>query len=166
MKKKQIKKIKAEENNSKKLLARTISKKFQRRMKIYLGILIAVFAFILYSGSIGHDFALDDNSVVQENSVTKQGLSAIPTILKTDYWYGSGHNTSRGPIYRPTSLIVYAIVWQFSPGDPHAYHLINVLFYAFSCLLLFMVLCKFFEDQTCSPLYLRTAVYAHPSTGV
>ena len=163
MKKKQIKKIKAEENNSKKLLARSISKKFQRRMKIYLGILIAVFAFILYSGSIGHDFTLDDSSVVQENSVTKQGLSAIPTILKTDYWYGSGHNISRGPIYRPTSLIVYAIVWQFSPGDPHAYHLINVLFYAFSCLLLFLVLCKFFEDQNLLFPFICALLYtAHP----
>ena len=118
MKKKQSKKIIAGETNSKKLRARVVSEKLGGRLRIYLGILIAVFAFVLYSGSIGHDFALDDSSVVHENSVTKQGFSGIPTILKTDYWYGSGHNISRGPIYRPTSLIVYAIVWQFYQDNP------------------------------------------------
>ena len=163
MKKKQIKKNKAQENNSKKLRGRAISEKFHGRLKIYLGIFISFFAFLLYSGSIEHDFALDDGTVVHENSVTTQGFSGIPTILKTDYWYGSGHNTSRGPIYRPTSLVVYAIAWQFYPGNPHAYHLINVLFYALSCLLLFLVLCKLFQDQNLLFPFICALLYAaHP----
>jgi tetratricopeptide (TPR) repeat protein len=163
MKKKQIKKSKAEENNSKKLRDKVLSEKFHRWLMIYLGIFISFFAFLLYSGSIEHDFALDDGTVVHENSVTTQGFSGIPTILKTDYWYGSGHNTSRVPIYRPTSLIVYAIVWECSPGNPHAYHFINVLFYAISCLLLFLVLCKLFEDQNLLFPFICALLYtAHP----
>ena len=67
--------------------AAAISTKLRNR----LAILIAVFAFILYVQSTNHEYTLDDHKVVDENTVTRQGIGGIPTILKTDYWYGSGH---------------------------------------------------------------------------
>jgi tetratricopeptide (TPR) repeat protein len=133
------------------------------KLKVYLGIIITVFAFVLYSQSIQHDYTLDDSSVIQENNVTTKGLSAIPTILKTDYWYGSGHNISRGPIYRPTSLIIFATIWEFSPNSPHIYHFINVLLYSFTCLLLFLTLCKLFKVQNLILPFVCALLYtAHP----
>lgn len=131
--------------------------------KVIPAIIVAVFAFLLYAQSIQHNYALDDSAVVQENSVTTQGLAGIPIILKTDYWYGSGHNISRGPIYRPTSLIVFSVAWQLFPDDPHAYHFINVSLFAITCLILFLLLCELFKNQnvllpfTCALLYA-----AHP----
>ena len=118
-----------------------------KKLKISLGIIIALFAFVLYSQSILFDFAMDDFTVIKDNNLVNKGIASIPTILKTDYWYGYNIN-SRGPIYRPTSLVLFAIIWQFAPNNPHIYHLINVLLYSISCLILFLVLCKLFSEKT------------------
>lgn len=129
-----------------------------KRLKTTLTILIAAFAFILYSQSINHDYTIDDFTVISENNLTTKGLAGIPLILKTDYWYGF-RNELRGPIYRPTSLIIFAFVWQFSPNNPHIYHLINVLFYSLTCLILFLVLCKLFKNRN---LLLRYSPFLVP----
>ena len=141
----------------------TTDLKSLKKLKTSLGIIIAVFAFILYAQSIQHNYTLDDHPVIDENSIVTKGLSGIPAILKTDYWYGSGHEDSRGPVYRPTSLIIFAAVWQFSPNNPHVYHFINVLFYAFTCVLLFLALCKLFKTQNLLFPFICTLLYAaHP----
>lgn len=119
--------------------------KLLKKLKITLSIIIVLFAIILYTNSVNHSYTLDDHPVIDQNNVTTKGVAGIPTILKTDYWYGNGADELRGPVYRPTSLIVFAIVWQFSPNNPHAHHLINVLLYATSCLILFLVLCQVFK---------------------
>jgi protein O-mannosyl-transferase len=159
MKKKKIKNRQKEQ----KQIKTTSDLKSPKKLKFSLGIIIAVFAFVLYSQSINYDYTLDDSTVTVENSVTTRGLSGIPTILKTDYWYGSGHNILRGPIYRPTSLIIFAMVWEFSPNNPQAFHFINVLFYALTCLLLFLVLCQLFKNQNLLFPFICTLLYsAHP----
>src|SRR6188508_1420195 len=108
MKKKQIK-------NRQILPKTTVDPKVSNKLKVFLVIIIAVFTFILYAQSISHNYTLDDHPVIDENSITKMGLSGIPTILKTDYWFGAGRDQLRGPIYRPTSLIVFATAWELSP---------------------------------------------------
>lgn len=134
-----------------------------KTIKTSLGLVIAVFAFILYAQSINHDYALDDHAVIDENNLTNKGISGIPTILKTDYWFGSGKVESRGPIYRPTSLIIFATIWEFSPNNPQAYHFINVLLYAITCLLLFLVLCELFKPQNLLFPFICSLFYAaHP----
>ena len=132
-------------------------------LKTSLGIIIAVFAFILYAQSINHDYTLDDHKVVDQNNVTKNGIAGISTIFKTDYWYGSGSEELRGPIYRPIPLSVYAIVWEFSPNNPHIYHFINVFLYAITCLILFLVLTKLLKSQNLLFPFICSLLYAaHP----
>jgi tetratricopeptide (TPR) repeat protein len=134
-----------------------------KKLKYTLAIIIGVFAFILYSGSLTHDYTLDDHPVIDENSITTRGLDGIPILLNTDYWFGAGQEQSRGPVYRPASMIVFATVWEFSPNNPHAYHFINVLLYAITCIILFLVLNQLFKHQdllfpfACALLYT-----AHP----
>ncbi|HET9824025.1 MAG TPA: hypothetical protein VFP87_01760, partial [Chitinophagaceae bacterium] len=141
----------------------TSDTKVSKKLKTSLALIISILAFVLYAPGIQNNYALDDSAVIQENSVTTEGLSAIPIILKRDYWYGSGHNISRGPIYRPTSLLVFATVWQFFPDNPHVYHFINVSLFAATCLILFLVLCKLFKTQNLSFAFTCTLLYtAHP----
>ena len=156
MKKKKIKNRQAQ-------IKLTAAPVVSKDLKIPLGIMIAAFAFILYAQSIRHNYTLDDHPVIDENTITRMGFSGIPTILKTDYWYGAGRDQLRGPIYRPTSLIVFAAAWELSPNDPHVYHFINVLFYAITCLLLFLVLCKLFKSQNLLFPFVCALLYtAHP----
>src|ERR1039457_6972183 len=99
-----------------------------RKLKISLGIIIAVFAFILYAQSISFNYTYDDIAVTSQNKIIRMGISGIPTILKTDYWYGYKDNL-RGPVYRPVSLVMFALEWQLFPDNPHVYHFINILLY-------------------------------------
>lgn len=164
MKKKKIKKGRGKETGNKEIQHKvTADTNSLNKLKIYLGIIIAAFAFILYAQSINHEYTLDDHNVIDKNFVTKSGIEGIPTILRTDYWYGSGNNELRGPIYRPTSLIVFAIIWELSPNNPHAYHFINVSLYAFTCLFLFLLLCRLFKTQTLLLPFICALFYtAHP----
>jgi hypothetical protein len=52
--------------------------------------MIAVFAFILYAQSISHNYTLDDHPVIDENSITKMGLSGIPHYTKDRLLVWSG----------------------------------------------------------------------------
>ena len=133
------------------------------RLKYQLTLLIAIIAFILYVQSTKHGYTLDDHKVIDENTVTTKGISGIPTLLKTDYWYGSGHDELRGPVYRPTSMIVFAIAWQLFPNSPQVYHFINVLLYAITCGLIFLLLCECFKEQGLILPFVCSLLYAtHP----
>ncbi len=134
----------------------------QRKLKITLGIIIGVFAFILYAQSISFNYTMDDHPAIDQNKITKQGFAGIPTLLTTDYWYGYQEDV-RGPVYRPTSLIIFAMVWQFSPDSPHIYHFINVLFYAITCMVLYLLLCELFKKQKLLLPFVCSLLYAaHP----
>jgi tetratricopeptide (TPR) repeat protein len=134
----------------------------QKNIKNLLGIIIAVFAFLLYAQSISYNYTLDDIGIIKESKIIKQGLVAIPTILKSDYLNGVTDDL-RGPNYRPASLVMFAIEWQFFPGNPHAGHFMNVLLFAITCLILFLLLCKLFEDQNFIFPFVCTLLFcAHP----
>ena len=140
-----------------------VDPKIIKKIITALAIFISLFAYILYAQSLNHNYTLDDHPVLDENSVTTKGLEGIPTILKTDYWYGSGHDELRGPVYRPTSMIIFAIAWDFFQSNPKVYHFISVLFYAITCLVLFLVLCKIFHKQNLVFPFICTLLYAaHP----
>ena len=132
------------------------------KLKTSLGIIIAVFSFLLYAQSITYTYTLDDGSVINGNMLTKQGLKAIPMMLKTDYWYGNEAGV-RGAVYRPVSLILFAIEWQFFPDNPYVGHLINVLLFSLTCWLLFQLLCLLFEKQNLLFPFICSLLYAaHP----
>ncbi|MFZ4399938.1 MAG: tetratricopeptide repeat protein [Bacteroidales bacterium] len=120
-----------------------------------------VFAFILYANTLKHDYVLDDYGALADNWVVKKGVTGIPLILKTTYRYGSGNLTDN--LYRPLSQIMYAVEWQIAPNNPHLSHFLNVLFYALSCFLLFIVLRKYFDKaHPLIPLIITLLYISHP----
>ena len=120
-----------------------------------------LFAFLLYSNTIKHAYVLDDYGAIADNWVVKKGVQGIPIILKTSYRYGI--NLLSDNLYRPLSQIMFAIEWQIAPNNPHLSHFLNVLFYALSCLLLFIVLRKYFNKaHPLIPLIISLLFAAHP----
>jgi tetratricopeptide (TPR) repeat protein len=131
------------------------------KLNFFLGIIIAVFAFILYAQSISYNYALDDTAVLKKNNLVHKGFSGIPELLKKSYWYGFCGIDD--PIYRPASLVLFAIEWQFFPDNPNVYHFFSVLLYAVSCWFLFHLLCKFFKNQNMLFPFVCGILYAaHP----
>ena len=136
--------------------------KSHHKLQISLAILVALFAFVLYSQSIGYNYTLDDHPAIDQNKLTTQGIAGIPTLLTTDYWYGY-KDEFRGAVYRPTSLILFAVVWQFFPNSPHILHFIMVLMFALTCYFLFKTLCAMFKNYNLLfPFICALLFAAHP----
>jgi len=125
------------------------------------GLFIAVLGFLLYANSLKNDFVLDDVAAIKKNWVVKQGVSAFPTILKTSYRYG--YRDSDDELYRPLPLMVFATLWQLFPADPFPFHLVNVLLYAITGIVLFNLLRKLFRDYHPLLAFASTILFiAHP----
>jgi len=150
------KKVNKFEKNQQQL---TVSVK--KSYSLYISAIICfLFAFVLYSNTFKHSYVLDDGGIITDNKVVTKGVQSIPTILKTTYWNGS---TNVLDTYRPLTKIMFAIEWQISPNNPSLSHFLNVLFYALSCLLLFIVLYKYLSKvHILVPLIITLLFAAHP----
>ncbi|HPN18986.1 MAG TPA: hypothetical protein PK546_05550, partial [Chitinophagales bacterium] len=108
-------------------------------------IFIALFGFLLYANTLTHDYVLDDETVMEKNKFVTKGISAIPEIMLTAYRAGSQDRQEN--LYRPLSVVMFAIEWQLSPNKPFLGHLINVLLYALTGFLLYKLVRKWFPDK-------------------
>lgn len=123
--------------------------------------IIAILAFVLYANTFSHGYTLDDYSVIKENNVTTQGTEGISTILKTSYRYG--YLSIEDGLYRPLSLIMFAIEWEYFPDSPGISHFINVLFYALTGFFLFLLLWELLREYNVVIPFIASALFiAHP----
>ena len=141
---------------------------------------LTIFAFILYSNTLNHFFALDDTVVLTHNTFTQQGIKGIPNIFKYDTFVGKfllyaekGKTVEQvqeemkyvaGGRYRPLSLVTFALEVQFFGkkdsfpnngsefiGNAFVSHLNNILLYLFTTCLLYLILFRLFPQAPPSP---------------
>lgn len=131
------------------------------QIRLWAAIIVAAFAFLTYANTLNHEYALDDFPVIYGNSLTMQGVKSIPTMLKTAYWYGlDGKNDF---LYRPLSLVTYAIEWELSPKNPQLGHLTNVLMYTWIGFLLFFLLSRLLKDYNLLIPFIASLLFiVHP----
>jgi len=113
---------------------------------------LGIIAFLYYANSLGGEFVMDDAIVISSNQYTKQGIAGIPGIFKHDTFFGffkkeGKANLVEGGRYRPLSLAMFAVEYQFFDGSPFMFHLIGVLLYAVCCILLFTWLRNLFKAR-------------------
>lgn len=126
------------------------------------GLILAAIAFLLYSNTLSHGWALDDYSVIKDNYLTQQGTKGISTLMKTEYRYG--YWNSPGSLYRPLSLVMFAIEWQLMPDNPWIGHFMNVLLYSITAMMLFFVLVRLMKNTNPAIPFCITALFlAHPT---
>lgn len=130
-------------NNSAQVKQKAVPKKIVYPIHFAWGFVIAAIAFLLYANTISHGYALDDSGAITENRFVKEGFHGIPKLLKVDFWHFS--NVHLG-YYRPLALITFAIEQHFVQDNPHVSHFINILIFAFSGFMLFIVLNKVFNS--------------------
>lgn len=128
------------------------------------------FAVLLYANTLINQYTLDDRMMITENAFTKKGFAGIGEILTHDSFVGfigENKNQLAGGRYRPLSHITFALEYGLIGFKPFIGHLINVLLYAFACLLIYKVLKMLFPPGN-KPFYLTipfiaTALFiAHP----
>ena len=134
----------------------------KNRTSVIMSIVIAIFAFLLYANTINHSYVLDDFSVIKENIVTKKGFDGINEHLNHTYRYGYWNKEDY--VYRPLSLIIFATEWEIWPDNPRPAHVINILFYMLTGLILFQVLKRIFKDYNIIFSFIVTLIFiAHPT---
>ncbi len=95
-------------------------------------LVIFLLACLQYVNTVPYDYAWDDKLVITANDYTTGGIKALPAIF-----------TSRVSIpykseYRPVPQALHAIEYQIFRGSPHAGHAFNILWYALSCMTVFV----------------------------
>lgn len=124
-------------------------------------LLLGILGFVLYANTLSHGWALDDYSVIKDNFVTQKGMEGIGTLMSTEYRYGYWNST--GSLYRPLSLVMFAIEWQYFPDNPYIGHFMNVLLYAITAMALFFTLCNLLKNNSLAiPFFITLLYIAHP----
>ena len=104
-----------------------------KRGNVFYYIIIAIVGFVLYGQSIQNNFNIDDDYVYENHELVQQGISGIPDIFKSRY------NTRDEQYfgYRPLTIAIYAIEYEIFGSNPHTAHLLNIIYYIISCVILF-----------------------------
>ncbi|MBT8218876.1 MAG: tetratricopeptide repeat protein [Bacteroidia bacterium] len=123
---------------------------FREIGKVKLGLFIL--GFLLYANTLTHDYVMDDAIVITDNMYTQEGFSGIPGILTKDTFFGffkeeGKANLVQGGRYRPFTLIMFALEQAIFGDTPFIGHLINVLLYAFTGVLLYIILLRLMASQ-------------------
>lgn len=113
-------------------------------LKLRPALLLALVAVLLYSQSVGFDYALDDLAVITENRFVKQGFAGMGSVLSSSYWEGFSDNAPA--YYRPISLLTFCAEVQLTGGHPALPHLVNALLYG-ACALLAHALLRRLSDR-------------------
>lgn len=106
---------------------------------------------MLYANSLSHGFILDDNMMIAQNTLTKQGIAGIPGIFSSDMVLGNvGQDQSKdivvGGRYRPMSVAMFAVIYQFAGASPVPYHLLAVLLFALACVVFYNAMSRLFSQ--------------------
>ncbi len=111
-----------------------ILKPYQRHLKWF----VFALAFLIYANTLQHQLALDDYSIIVNHSHVQKGWEGIGKILTTNYRNGQGGFNDG--LYRPLSLVTFALEKEFFNSNTSIAHFINCILYALACLLLWLSL--------------------------
>ncbi len=121
-------------------------------------LLIFLAAFLLYGNTLTNDYALDDLIVIKENTFTKKGLSGIREIFSYDSFtgfFGTEKKLVAGGRYRPLSIASFAIEYALAGGlNPFLSHLINILLFALTGSLIFIIFSRLIKSPPGKPWHL------------
>ena len=113
-------------------------------------VVIFLLSFGLYFTCISYNYVLDDQMVITDNAYTKKGFSGIWDILTTESfqgYFGAKKELVQGNRYRPLSIITFAMEYGIlGKLNPSFIHIINMLLYAFTGVILMMVLNMMFRN--------------------
>ncbi|MBL7774999.1 MAG: DUF1736 domain-containing protein, partial [Saprospiraceae bacterium] len=111
----------------------------------WTGAALALFAFLLYANTLGHGYVLDDPLAIGKNELVKKGIGGIGELFGHHYRAGTEGAGASALLYRPLSLVTFAIEWSLSPNSPGLGHFMNALWYALTAAVGFAALRLLFQ---------------------
>lgn len=78
---------------------------------------------LVYANALRNGYALDDDYILRNNPLV-HGLGNVGTLLWSPYWPGSDE------MYRPVTLLTFAVEWALFGDAPAVFHATNVVLHA------------------------------------
>ena len=135
-----------------------------KEYKFQILIVIATSA-IVYLNTFGNGFVFDDNSLILRNHWIRD-ITFLPDIFTNNAWAFQAE--SSGNYYRPLMHVVYMLGYAISGLQPWGYHLLNVLLYICTSVLVFLLAEILFHDKAAAskgipiPLMAGVIFAVHP----
>ncbi|MCW3123978.1 MAG: tetratricopeptide repeat protein, partial [Flavipsychrobacter sp.] len=127
-----------------------------------LCIILTLIAGLVYANTLSNDYVMDDVMMITENRLVKEGIKGIPELLTTHHLEGFGANKV-SDYYRPLSLVMFAIEYQFFGLNAAEGHFFNIVFFAACVVLLFLFLNKLFDGRKLLVAFVAALLFAvHP----
>lgn len=112
--------------------------------KGYSTIFFLLLCFIIHGITLTHSYNIDDELVTLHHPRTSKGFAGISEILSSPYYQDSqGYSYE----YRPITHISFAIEHQIFGEHPFTGHLINVLLFFTTCVVLLSLIKTFTPDR-------------------
>lgn len=105
------------------------------RWSVLLVLAVALAASVSGSGNL---FAYDDIPIIVENPMVNQ-LHGLGGYLTDSYWGPSRGNS----LYRPLTVIAFALEWAAGQGSAFPFHLANIVLYAVTAVLVLHLFRRF-----------------------
>jgi len=124
---------------------------FWANQKLQTIILFAA-AFLFYANTLNHGYTQDDSIVITDNMFTTDGFKGIPGIISKDTFFGFFKTEGKAKLvsggrYRPLTLVMFATGYELFGESPFVGHLMNVLWFGLTCLMLYWLLLKLFRFE-------------------
>ncbi|MEN9414798.1 MAG: hypothetical protein RLZ62_1102, partial [Bacteroidota bacterium] len=109
---------------------------------------LMAFSFALYAIGINYGYVLDDELIITKNTYVQEGFAGLRKIFAADSFMGYFKEQKfllEGGRYRPLSLATFAIeVGILGPGHTTVSHIINIILYGLTGILLYRILLGLF----------------------
>ncbi len=130
-------------------------------MNLKFALLLGLISCIVYANTLNNGYTLDDCAAIRDNAFVKKGITSIPKLLFTPYHRGSFATSN--DLYRPLSLVMFAVEYQLFGYNPAPGHFFNILLFVCSVILLFLFLDQLFERKKTAVAFLASLLFAvHP----
>ncbi|PIY08854.1 MAG: hypothetical protein COZ18_10120 [Flexibacter sp. CG_4_10_14_3_um_filter_32_15] len=141
---------------------------------IFQRIFLVIFAISIYANTFTHEYASEGSRLLSQSDIAHKGLGVdgIMNIFKQDGYAEVNDRKAKfipaNEHYQPVTLLTFAIEYALFGESPHVSHIINVLLYALTGMLLLSVLNRIFsgylEDRPRKILaFVATLIFiAHP----
>jgi len=127
----------------------------------FFPVVIFLLCLLLYGNTVYNNYALDDGMVIVNNGFVVKGFSAFKDIFDKASLYSFNHKNSGS--YRPLTMLNFMAEVSLFGLNPHISHFFNVLFFAFTVVLLYFFLQKILKNYNRTIIIAATLLFAfHP----
>ncbi len=110
-----------------------------KNRKAFVFGLFFILVFSIYGKTTGGDFVFDDRYVATSGDTFT--LGNFSNIITSPYW------SKEFGLYRPITLVSYAVNYSIFGTKPRSFHLANLILYAWTCWLVFIFIKKLTQKE-------------------